>query len=482
MMKIKKFALAIGLAAAALPTYAQYEKYDGNTDFTNDEKRWEIAYIGSEPVENPGKAVSGYVTMMQMHYASQNWMEMYENWKWLISNAPIATVSIYARGAVMLGELIKAETDATKKKQYLDELMSLFDTRLKYLKYLNASIPEGKRGRATEGDVLIAKANYYHIYGYGVDGNEYTYNKIYDMYAKGIKAINEEGGREVKGAYIQYFFSVSHELYKVSNDYYREQFLNDYLETKEVCEKMLQLAKEETDPERAQAIVNEYDRPLAVIEQVFAESGAANREQLIAMFTPKVEANKDNLNYLRSAMTVLSANECDDTEVYYKAAEYAYQIEPTYESAIGMASWSKQQGKMQDMLKYYEKAIELCQTDATRGRISLVIASSLINSKQYTGALVYLDKAIAYNNDLAGRANMQKAAVYTALGQYSQALTYCDQASAADITVSGAANRLSSKIREVQANAAANARAKAAYDAYIAKQKAEEDFWGGGKK
>jgi hypothetical protein len=482
MMKIKKFALAIGLAAAALPTYAQYEKYDGNTDFTNDEKRWEIAYIGSEPVENPGKAVSGYVTMMQMHYASQNWMEMYENWKWLISNAPIATVSIYARGAVMLGELIKAETDATKKKQYLDELMSLFDTRLKYLKYLNASIPEGKRGRATEGDVLIAKANYYHIYGYGVDGNEYTYNKIYDMYAKGIKAINEEGGREVKGAYIQYFFSVSHELYKVSNDYYREQFLNDYLETKEVCEKMLQLAKEETDPERAQAIVNEYDRPLAVIEQVFAESGAANREQLIAMFTPKVEANKDNLNYLRSAMTVLSANECDDTEVYYKAAEYAYQIEPTYESAIGMASWSKQQGKMQDMLKYYEKAIELCQTDATRGRISLVIASSLINSKQYTGALVYLDKAIAYNNDLAGRAKMQKAAVYTALGQYSQALTYCDQASAADITVSGAANRLSSKIREVQANAAANARAKAAYDAYIAKQKAEEDFWGGGKK
>lgn len=482
MMKIKKFALAIGLAAAALPTYAQYEKYDGNTDFTNDEKRWEIAYIGSEPMENPGKAVSGYVTMMQMHYASQNWMEMYENWKWLVSNAPIATVSIYARGAVMLGELIKAETDATKKKQYLDELMSLFDTRLKYLKYLNASIPEGKRGRATEGDVLIAKANYYHIYGYGVDGNEYTYNKIYDMYAKGIKAINEEGGREVKGAYIQYFFSVSHELYKVSNDYYREQFLNDYLETKEVCEKMLQLAKEETDPERAQAIVNEYDRPLAVIEQVFAESGAANREQLIAMFTPKVEANKDNLNYLRSAMTVLSANECDDTEVYYKAAEYAYQIEPTYESAIGMASWSKQQGKMQDMLKYYEKAIELCQTDATRGRISLVIASSLINSKQYTGALVYLDKAIAYNNDLAGRANMQKAAVYTALGQYSQALTYCDQASAADITVSGAANRLSSKIREVQANAAANARAKAAYDAYIAKQKAEEDFWGGGKK
>lgn len=481
MMKIQKIALALAMMAASNVAFAQYENIDPATDLTDDDARHRVAYIGAEQLADPGKSVSGYVTMMQMYYNSQNWAEMYENWKWLITNAPIATVSIYARGSVMLGQLIQTESDVAKKKQYLDELMGLFDTRLKYLPLLNASIPEGKRGRATEGDVLIAKANFYHIYGYGVDGNEYTYNKIYDMYSKGIKAINEEGGREVKGAYIQYFFSVSHELYKVSNDYYREQFLNDYLESKDVCEKMLQLAKEEPDPEKAQRIVEEYDRPLAVIEQVFAQSGAANREQLVAMFTPKVEANKANLAYLRSAMTVLAANECDDTDVYYKAAEYAYAIEPTYESAIGMAQYSKQQGKMQDMLTYYEKAIELCKTDATRGRISLIIAGSLINSKQYTGALVYLDRAMSYNADLTGRANLQKAAVSTALGQYDQALNYCATAATSDITVSGSANRLATKIREVQANAAANARAKAAYDAYMAKQKAEEDFWGGKK-
>ncbi len=474
---LKKFVLTMGVAAMALPAFAQYEKYDGNTDFTDDETRWSVSYIGEEPTTDPGKLVSGYVTMMQMHYNGQNWADMHENWKWLIQNAPIATVGIYARGAVMLGQLIKSENDAAKKKEYLDELMGLFDTRLKYLKYLNASIAEGKRGRATEGDVLIAKANYYHIYGYGVDPN-YTYNTIYDMYAKGIQLINQEGGREVKGLYIQYFFSVSYELFKVSNDYYREQFLNDYLESKEVCEKMLQLAKEETDPEKAQKIVDEYDRPLAIIEQAFAESGAANREQLVAMYTPKVEQNKDNVNYLRSAMTVLASNDCDDTDVYYKAAEYAYAIEPTYESAIGMAQYSKKEGKMNEMLTYYNKALELCQTDATRGRICMNIASSLINGKQYTGALVYLDRAIGYNQDLAGQAYLKKAVVNTALGQYPQALAFCNQASEADITVSGSANRLAEKIRSAQANAAANARAKAAYDAYIARQKAEEDFWG----
>ncbi len=460
----------------AVPSFAQYEQYVGNKDFTDDETRWSIAYIGEEELEDPGKTVSGYVTMMQMHYNAENWADMYENWSWLITNAPIATVGTYARGAVMLGNLIKAEEDAEKKAAYFNDLMGLFDTRLKYLEYLNMSVPDGKRGRATEGDVLIGKANYYHIYGYGI-APDYTYNTIYDMYAKGIEKINEEGGREVKGAYIQYFFSTSYELFKVDNDYYREQFLNDYLSGKEVCEKMLQYAKEETDMDKAQQIVDEYDRPLAVIEQVFAESGAANREQLIAMYTPKVEEKKGDLNYLRSAMNVLANNECDDTDVYYAAAKYAYDIEPTYESAIGMAQYSKKQGNTNDMLTYYNKALELCQTDNTRGRICMNIANSLINGKQYTGAQVYLDRATEYNSDLAGQAYLKKAIVSTALGQYNDALSYCTQASTADITVSGTAKRLSDNIKKAQANAAANAKAQAEYDAYKAQQAEEEAFW-----
>ncbi len=476
-MSFKNLILAVGMAAMSTNAMAQYEQYEGKVDFTDDESRWRIAYIGQEELADTGKTVSGYVTMMQMHYNGENWVDMHENWKWLIENAPIATVSIYARGAVMLGHLIKDETDEGKKAEYFNELMNLFDTRLRLLGFLNATVADGKRGRATPGDVLIAKANYYHIYGYGV-APDYTYNTIYDMYAKGINKINEEGGREVKGVYIQYYFSVSYELYKASNDYYREQFLNDYLSSREVCDKMLQLAKEEEDRDKAQLIVDEYDRPLAVIEQVFAESGAANREQLIALYTPKVEENKGNLNYLRSAMNVLANNECDDTDVYYTAARYAYTIEPTYESAIGMAQYSKKEGKMDDMLTYYNKALELCKTDNTRGRICMNIASSLINGKQYTGAQVYLDRATEYDSDLAGQAYMKKAAVYTALGQYSQALTCCTEAANADITVSGAATRLADKIKSVQANAAANAKAQAAYDAYVAQQKAEEDFWG----
>ena len=68
------------------------------------------------------------------------------------------------------------------------------------------------------------------------------------------------------------------------------------------------------------------------------------------------------------------------------------------------------------------------------------------------------------------------------LGQYGEAIAYCGKASEADITVSGSANRLKESIQKAQASQAANAAARKAYDEYVAKRKAEEDFWKGGAK
>ncbi len=473
---IKKLSLISAFMALSGSAFAQYDSLNlSTTDLTNEQVRFNAAYIG-EPVDNPFNEVAGQTSVMQMQYSSQNWKEVREAVLWLEKNAPIATPGLYSRGAYALGQLLTTAQSPEEKKMYLDEMMHLFDTRLKYLKYLNAGVAEGKKGRATEGDVLINKANYFHIYGRGVS-DQYTFNTIYDMYKKGMEKIDAEGGREVRGVYIQYFFMVSDEMYKLDNNYYREQYLNDYLESKDVCEKMLQLAKEETDSVAAQKIVAEYDQPLAVIEQLFMNSGAANREQMIALYTPLVEKNKADVNYLRNAMTVLSTYDCDDADVYYTAARYAYAIEPTYESAIGLAALAKKEGKQDEMITYYNKALELAKNDKTRASISFAIAQSLIRSKQYTGAQHYLDKAVSLNSDLEGKVLYTKAGIATALGQYSQAVALCNQAGAADVTVSGQARRLAAQIQKFQADTAENARKQKEYDDYMARQKAEEDFW-----
>ena len=178
----------------------------------------------------------------------------------------------------------------------------------------------------------------------------------------------------------------------------------------------------------------------------------------------------------------MAQNDCDDAEIYYQYAEAAFAIEPTFLSAVGLAQKAQKDGEMAKMLDFYNKALELAKTDAMRGAICLNISNALTKSKQFTGALTYTEKAINYNADLAGKAYLKMANIYVQLGQYDKAIEYCEKAAEADITLGGVANRLKDNIKKNQANQIANDRARKAYEDFIRRQKAEEEFWNKGHK
>jgi len=467
-MKFQKAFIAISLAAVCAPVMAQYE----NTDTR---QRIEMIEATDEEKTNIRQNLSLFQTAIE----SGNFQEAYESWKPVFEKAPFAQVGIYTNGAYMLFMMVQNEQDAAKKQALFQELMKLYDTRVTNLAGLNSFTPEHRR--ATEGDVIARKAYDYAFLAPQADPS-YSLDKAYNLFSDGIKKINEQGGREVEGFVLDAFFRVSYAKYQADNNGFREQFLQDYLESKEVCDKMLQLAKEETDPDRAQKIVDKYDAPLNTIEGLFAESKAADRDQIIAIFTPKVEANKDNLNYLKSALTVMAANDCDDTPVYYKAAEYAYNIEPTFESAIAMAQKLYKDGETAKSVKYYNDAIDLCKSDTQKGNIALRVAAAMRKSGDTKSAYAYLDKAVQFNPDLEGKCFMQRANIATKAKLYAEAKAYCDKAAAADITLAGQAQRLKQSIQTVEAHNAEYARQKAEYDRQQAEIKAEEDFWKAGSK
>ena len=177
----------------------------------------------------------------------------------------------------------------------------------------------------------------------------------------------------------------------------------------------------------------------------------------------------------------MAQNDCDDADIYYQYAEAAYAIEPSFTSAIGLAQKAQKDGQMESMLDYYTKALELASNDATRGVICLNITNALTKSKQFTGAQTYAEKAIEYNPDLAGKAYLKMANINAQIGQYAKAVEYCTKAADADITLSGA-DRLKGQIQTAQANQAANDKARKAYEDFIRRQKAEEEFWNKGRK
>ena len=469
---MKKLTLAILFAMSASGAMAQ--NFEGSTL----EER--IAHSTGNN-EDTIKTAKGYITMFQQSGANKDYKDMYANYKWLKQYAPFAVNGIYTQGPFMFYNLINVEQDPAKKRQYFDEMMELFDLRQKNLDALNSFA----KTKSTLGDVLSVKAEYFNWTAPGVFGQNFDLRESYKNFSEAIKMVNEQGGREITGSFLQTFFLVSDAIYKAMPNTMREQYLQDYLDSKDACEKMLQLAKEAQengDTERAQQLVATYDAPLAAIEQTFSASGAADSTQLIAIYTKKFDAYKEDINKLNSSLTIMQQNDCDDKDIYYQYAEAAYALQPSFTSAIGLAQKAQKDGQLDNMLEYYNKALELASSDARRGAICLNICNGLTKSKQYTGALTYAEKAIAYNPDYTGKAYLKEANIYTMLGQYNEAIAYCDKAAEADITVSGSANRLKENIKKAQANQAANDKARKAYEDFIARQKAEEEFWSKGAK
>ena len=469
---MKKLTFAFLFALAASGVMAQ--NFEGSTV----EER--IAHSTGNN-EDSIKTAKGYITMFQQAGANKDYQDMYINYKWLKKYAPFAVNGIYTQSPYMFYNLIKAEQDPAKKKQYFDEMLELFDLRQKNLEVLNTFA----NTKSTLGDVLSVKAEYFNFVAQESLGDKYDLRESYKNFAEAIKMVNEQGGREITGTFLQTFFRVSDAIYKAMPNTMREQYLQDYLDSKEACEKMLQLAKEAKengDNEKAEKLLATYDAPLADIEQVFSASGAADPEQIIAIYTKKFNAYKEDIAKLNSAINLMQQNDCDTAAIYYQYAEAAYTLQPTFTSAIGLAQKSQKDGEHEKMLEYYNKALELCSSDANRGAICLNISNALTKGKQYTGALTYAEKGIAYNADLTGKAYLKMANIYALLGQYGEALSYCDKAGEADITVSGAATRRKESIKKAQASQQANDKARKEYDDYIKRQKAEEEFWKGGGK
>ncbi len=466
-MEIRKLAFAC-LATFASAAMAQFE------GTTVDER---IASTAGEDSVTVGR---GHISSFQMGIENKNWKDAHISWKWLMQNAPYSISGLYKGHApFMLYQLIVTEQDEAQKLAYFNDLMDLFDKRAIRLDTLN-SMEKRDNLKSTLGDVLAIKADYYNWTAPTTKGSNYTLNQSYKNYSEAIRMINEKGGREVEGSVLQNFFLTSDAMYKSAPNALREQYLQDYLDSKDACETMLQLAKEAQvagDSVKAQTLLKKYEGPLALIEQTFANSGAADREQIIAIYTKKFGAYKDDIAKLNSSLNLMAQNGCDNDSIYFVYAKAAYDLNPTFTSSIGLAQKAQKDGKASEALAYYDKALELASDDATRGKICIKVAQALISSGGFAKGEEYIKKAITYNPALTGAAYWQLAMSLIKAHDLKGAINYCNLAGQADITYANRATDMTQRLKEAIAQQASNAKMQAEYEEYMRKKKAEEAFW-----
>ncbi|MFW5658091.1 MAG: tetratricopeptide repeat protein [Bacteroidota bacterium] len=249
-------------------------------------------------------------------------------WRYVFHHCPSSSSLIYRYGVDIMKYMIEnAETEEEKEK-FTDTLFLVYDKRIEY--FDNKGFVLGRKGI----DILKYRKK--------------DLKEAYEVLKQSVQLQKEESEYAIMG----YFMQVSGLLFKknmieasgVVEDY---TMVSDYLETN---------IEKSTKKERGLQMQERID-------EIFTNLGAADCEQLISIYQPRFDENKDNPKYLKKAAEILQKTDCEDTPFYAQVSERLFSIEPSAESASYLAKLFMQKEEYQKAVDYYEKAIEL-ETEA----------------------------------------------------------------------------------------------------------------------
>ena len=149
----------------------------------------------------------------------------------------------------------------------------------------------------------------------------------------------------------------------------------------------------------------------------------------------------------------MSIFECQSSDAYFKAAEYAHAISPSAQTAKSLgALYYKQREDIDKAIEYYNQAIELADDKNVKADIYYAIASLYMLQEKYDSSRSNVNKCIA-NNANKGDAYILLAQLYASNINWSNepALNRCayfavldklEQAKKVDSSVAERANNL----------------------------------------
>ena len=332
--------------------------------------------------------ISLYTTDLRVN----NMKDAYPRWKAAYEECPAATSNLYMHGAQLLKWQLSEEQDPANQGTIIDELMALYDKRVKYF---------GDDARYGKDWIVATKAaDYINLKGDNLDPLV-----LYDW----LNEVTEEFQDRVDPRILSYLMFASYKLIGVDIDKYREQYINDFLR----CSSLLDMQLENAKAANEETLITNATAYKAQIEEQFTTSGVADCETMENVYAAKVETNKTDLDFLKQTITLFRRVGCVENEAYFLAGGYAHQMEPTAESAAVLGSQSMRRNDYATAEKYFTDAITLTSDDELKGSMNFLIATMAFNQKNYQKARQFSLRALEANPNL-GRAYLIIGNAYAA--------------------------------------------------------------------
>ena len=359
-MKIKVLLIAAACSLGAFGAHAQ-KGVDNGTQFGSGEDS--IRCITN-------------ISLFVPYAKAGNFKDAYDFWKIVYDECPAATKDIYLHGVKILDWKIAQEKDPAKKDALINDLMAVYDKRVKYF---------GDDNRYGKDWIISRKAQDY----IRLEGENADYKKLYGWLGE---SINEFGDKaEALGVSLYMFAS-----YKIMADdpNHKGQYVEDYLKASKILDAQLQAAQSANNEKEVNALTT-YKTG---VNGAFANSGAADCETLQNLYAPKVEESKNDLTALKEIVTLLRRVRCQEIDAFFAAAGYAYQLEPSADAAIGIAKQAVKNKDYDKAIKYFEEAANMETDPSSKAEDYYMIALLNYDQKNYSKAREYALKAASTNS------------------------------------------------------------------------------------
>ena len=270
-------------------------------------------------------------------YKQNDYKSAFPHWKVLYEKYPKATPNIYIQGSKMFERFISEADTEVEREEILKDYMKLYDKRIKY--FGQSGYVHGRKGTAW----LKFKLEQGTLEG---DAQMDALKSGYEW----VKESVDEQGDETELAVLVLLMQTSRSLFKLGT-LPKETMVLNY----EKCNAIVNAyIEKETDADKLE-IANKVQ---VFIEDIFGKSGAADCEALVGIFTPQFEDNIDDVEFIKTILRRLRRAKCDDSELYEKATERLYNIEPSAEAAFNMAHRYLKRNDFEKAKEYYIQAMD----------------------------------------------------------------------------------------------------------------------------
>jgi len=303
-----------------------------------------------------------------------NYEEAYSSWNILFNEFPMSSKNLYIKGKNILEPKIdaaEAAGDDSLKQLWIDTLMLMYDQRIEFFD------EDGKYGkgyvRGRQGcDLLKYRTNTH-------------YNEAYNMLYESINLQKEESELTVILTAIKATYA--NVAYKAIEC---DQAVDDYLNVTEVLAAQLKTANDAGNASDAENI----KKAVEGADQYFIKTGCATCDKLEEAFSPRFEANPEDIDLMKKIIEIFSSQSCESSPLYEQVAEALYQIEPSEVAAASIAVVKFKNGKYEEAISYYDKAIEFCTVDTIKASYNFKAGSISQVLKKYNSAISYAREAI----------------------------------------------------------------------------------------